>query len=108
MAAILDYFKGTPDTPEVKAAKDAITAAEDAVNAAVGDVAKAEAAVKVAEAKAGLARLMESMKNGTTVDGTASQLGRGRRKRKGGKHTKRHMKGGKSRRGRTGRKSSRL
>jgi hypothetical protein len=41
--------------------------------------------------------------------GMSQQLGQGRRrKRRGGRHTKRHHKKGKSKRGRTGRKSSRL
>lgn len=48
-----------------------------------------------------------------TIDGLerpsgTADIGGRRRRRRGGKHTKRHKKGGKSRRARTGRKSSRL
>jgi hypothetical protein len=75
MSAITSFLGFGPDTPEVAAAKEKVTAAEKEL-----DAAKEAAKTAPASADSGIS--------------TAIPGGR-RRKRKGGKHTKKHRKGGK-------------
>lgn len=84
-------YEEAEDDAKKAAAKPAyITALEGAVGAEMDPDKKSE---------------LQSTLNSLRGNGTAVQGGR-RRKRKGGKHTKKHRKG--SKRARTGRKSSRL
>ena len=57
-------------------------------------LAKHTEEVKAVDAEIEKARAAEAAK-GSAVSGMAQQLGQGRRKRKGGKHTKKHRTGGK-------------
>ncbi len=96
----------------IKVAKSARKELRDARAANPQDAA----AVEAAKTKLDSANKAVTEKGGQAVldsddSGTSEQIGQGRRrKRRGGRHTKRHRKSrkGKSKRARTGRKSSRL
>ncbi len=106
-------------TKTVAEATTAVNAAQEAVNKNTDNSKKIDLELALIDAKCELEKAQidekcskqkEEAKSGTSANGMAQVPPGGGRRRKGGRHTKRHLKKSRktSRRGRTGRKASRL